>query len=86
MVFHLKKFLRLFGLFYQEDQSGLLNSKSAEDICGKLVGIFCDSGPPHILHSDNGKEFSNIYFYYISNQIANNKDSSWKIQTPKVSR
>ena len=33
--------------------------KSAEEVCEKLLDIFCDSGPPHILHSDNGREFSN---------------------------
>ena len=36
-----------------------LKRKSAEEVCEKLLDIFCDSGPPHILHSDNGKEFSN---------------------------
>ena len=25
----------------------------------ELCNIFCDSGPPHILHSNNGREFSN---------------------------
>ena len=36
-----------------------LERKFAEEVCEKLLDIFCDSVPPHILHSDNGKEFSN---------------------------
>ena len=24
-----------------------------------MLGIFCEHGPPHILHTDNGAEFSN---------------------------
>ena len=35
-----------------------LRYKSAE-VSELILDIFCDSGPPHILHSDNGREFSN---------------------------
>ena len=33
--------------------------KSAEEVCEVLLDIFCEQGPPHILHSDNGREFKN---------------------------
>ena len=36
-----------------------LRYKSAEEVSERILDIFCDSGPPHILHSDNGREFSN---------------------------
>ena len=36
-----------------------LKRKTAEEVSKRLLDIFCDSGPPNILHSDNGKEFSN---------------------------
>ena len=36
-----------------------LKRKTAEEVTERLLDIFCDSGPPQILHSDNGKEFSN---------------------------
>ena len=36
-----------------------LKRKSAEEVTEQLLNIFCDSGPPQILHSDNGRGFSN---------------------------
>ena len=36
-----------------------LRYKSAEEVSERILDIFCDSGPPHILHSDNVREFSN---------------------------
>ena len=36
-----------------------LKRKSAEEVTEALLDIFCETGPPHILHSDNGREFSN---------------------------
>ena len=36
-----------------------LKSKTAEEVAYHLVDIFCDKGAPHILQSDNGREFSN---------------------------
>ena len=34
-------------------------SKSIEKVSERILDIFCDSGQPRILHSDNGREFSN---------------------------
>ncbi|XP_068227937.1 KRAB-A domain-containing protein 2-like [Palaemon carinicauda] len=36
-----------------------LHTKTAEEVAFHLVDIFCDKGAPHILKSDNGREFSN---------------------------
>ena len=36
-----------------------LKCKSASEVCEALLDIFCEQGPPHILHSDNGGEFNN---------------------------
>ena len=36
-----------------------LMRKSAEEVCEVLLDIFCEQGPPHILHSDNSREFRN---------------------------
>ena len=36
-----------------------LKRKCAEEVADVLLNIFCDAGPPHILHSDNGREFKN---------------------------
>ncbi|KAK4321405.1 hypothetical protein Pmani_007775 [Petrolisthes manimaculis] len=36
-----------------------LQTKTAEEVAFHLVDIFCDKGAPHILQSDNGREFSN---------------------------
>ncbi|XP_068221351.1 KRAB-A domain-containing protein 2-like [Palaemon carinicauda] len=36
-----------------------LQTKTAEEIAFHLIYIFCDKGAPHILQSDNGREFSN---------------------------
>ena len=36
-----------------------LKSKTADEVAQCLVHIFCEHGPPHILHTDNGTEFSN---------------------------
>ena len=33
--------------------------KTAENVRDILIEIFCEQGPPHILHSDYGREFSN---------------------------
>ena len=35
-------------------------SKSAEEVSKTLFDIFCLIGAPHILQSDNGKEFKNV--------------------------
>ena len=37
----------------------LLRSKTADEVVQCLVHIFCEHGHPHILHTDNGAEFSN---------------------------
>ena len=37
-----------------------LQRKTAEEVAFFLFEIFCLFGPPHILQSDNGKEFRNI--------------------------
>ena len=36
-----------------------LINKTAYEVCEALLDIFCEQGPPHILHSDNGREFCN---------------------------
>ena len=36
-----------------------LKRKFVEEVIEVLLDIFCDAGPPHILHSDNGREFKN---------------------------
>lgn len=36
-----------------------LKTKTAEEVAYHLVDIFCDKGAPHILQSDNGREFCN---------------------------
>ena len=36
-----------------------LRPKTADEVAQCLVHIFCEHGPPHILHTDNGAEFSN---------------------------
>ena len=36
-----------------------LKTKTAEEVAYQLIDIFCDKGTPHILQSDNGREFSN---------------------------
>ena len=36
-----------------------LKTKTAEEVAYQLIDIFCDKGAPHILQSDNGREFSN---------------------------
>ena len=36
-----------------------LKRKTGEEVTEVLLDIFCESGPPHILHSNNGREFSN---------------------------
>lgn len=36
-----------------------LKTKTAEEVAYHLVDILCDKGAPHILQSDNGREFSN---------------------------
>ncbi|XP_063596295.1 KRAB-A domain-containing protein 2-like [Penaeus indicus] len=36
-----------------------LQTKTAEEVAFHLVDIICDKGAPHILQSDNGREFSN---------------------------
>ena len=36
-----------------------LRSKTSDEVAQCLVHIFCEHGPPHILHTDNGAEFSN---------------------------
>ena len=37
-----------------------LRRKTAAEVASTLLDIFCLLGPPHILQSDNGKEFKNI--------------------------
>ena len=37
-----------------------LKRKTAAEVTSILLDIFCLIGPPHILQSDNGKEFKNI--------------------------
>ena len=46
---HLTKFLCLRPL----------KNKSADEVADHLLEIFCLLGAPHILHSDNGREFAN---------------------------
>ena len=36
-----------------------LKTKEAKEVAGVIFSIFCDFGAPHILHSDNGREFVN---------------------------
>ena len=36
-----------------------LRTKHAEEVAEHLIDIFCTFGSPHILQSDNGREFSN---------------------------
>ena len=38
----------------------LIKRKTAAEVTSILLDIFCLIGPPHILQSDNGKEFKNI--------------------------
>ena len=37
--------------------------KTAEKVRDTLIEIFCEQGPLHILHSDNGREFSNSLLF-----------------------
>ncbi|XP_068232033.1 KRAB-A domain-containing protein 2-like [Palaemon carinicauda] len=46
-----------------------LQTKTAEDVAFHLADIFCDKRAPHILQSDNGREFSN-----------KNISESWRFQ------
>ena len=36
-----------------------LKTKTAEEVAYHLVDFFCDKGSPHVLQSDNGREFAN---------------------------
>ena len=45
-----------------------LKHKSAVEVADVLEDIFCDLGPPHILQSDNGGEFSNNILFSLLNQ------------------
>ena len=36
-----------------------LKRKCVEEVTEVLLDIFCDAGPSHILHSNNGREFKN---------------------------
>ncbi|KAI6651820.1 KRAB-A domain-containing protein 2-like [Oopsacas minuta] len=40
-----------------------LKSTQAEEVAEHLVLIFCEHGPPHILHTDNGREFVNDHLF-----------------------
>ena len=54
------KFLMVYmGHFTKKVNLVPLRYKPAEEVSERIRDIFCDSGPPHILHSDNGREFSN---------------------------
>ena len=45
--------------FTQKVNLSPLKRKCAEEVAEVLLDIFCDADPPHILHSDNGREFKN---------------------------
>ena len=36
-----------------------LRSKRADEVADNLLDIFCERGAPHVLQSDNGREFCN---------------------------
>ena len=40
-----------------------LKTKTMQSIVDKLFPIFIDFGAPLILHTDNGREFTNLVFY-----------------------
>ena len=53
-----------FIMVYQDHHSKFcrlrpLKNKTAVEVAYNLVDIFCEIGPSHILHSDNGREFAN---------------------------
>ena len=59
MVYPLKYLLVYLDYFTMKINLVPLELKSTEEIYEWLLDMFCDSGPPHIFHSDNGSEFSN---------------------------
>ena len=44
-----------------------LKNKCAEEVADLLEDLFCELGIPHILQSDNGKEFKNNILYSLVN-------------------
>ena len=43
-----------------------LRQKTASEVCECILDIFCEQGPPHMLYSDNGREFNNQLLLHIS--------------------
>ena len=61
-----------------------LKRKCAEEVTEVLLDIFCDAGPPHILHSDNGREFKNeILFSTLSEKCPTLKIIHGKLRHPE---
>ena len=63
-----------------------LRSKTADEVAQCLVHIFCEHSPPHILHTDNGSEFSNktlltiLHRKWSSTRIVHGRPRSQKIR------
>ena len=61
-----------------------LKRKSGEEVTEALLDIFCESSPLHILHSDNGREFSNqLLFSTLAERLPTIKLVHGKPQHPE---
>ncbi|XP_045130816.1 KRAB-A domain-containing protein 2-like [Portunus trituberculatus] len=65
-----------------------LQTKTAEEVAFHLVDIFCNKGAPHILQSDNGREFSNKHVkevlsarWFMANHDIPNRRARWNVPT-----
>jgi IS30 family transposase len=54
-----------------------LKTKTAQEVAEHLVKIFADFGSPRILHSDNGKEFSNSVVRELVRSMVNLGTRPW---------
>ena len=53
-------------------------SKRAGEVCEVMLDIFCEQGPPHILHSDNGGEFNNqLLFSTLAEKWPTTRGAGW---------
>ncbi|KAI6651089.1 KRAB-A domain-containing protein 2-like [Oopsacas minuta] len=46
-----------------------LKSKRAVEVAEHLIQIFCEHGPSHILHTDNGREFVNKHLFTAAHRL-----------------
>ena len=61
-----------------------LKRKTGEEVTEALLDILCESGPLHILHSDNEREFSNqLLFSTLAEKLPSIKIIHGKPQHPE---